>query len=98
MQAARPLLEAPLLLGVGAVFEFVAGTKRRAPRWMQNAGLKCRCALLLPAAPARAPLPRHQHTVLARTRPPAAREGRWSLSRTQCSPASASACPDTYGA
>lgn len=40
MQAARPLLEAPLLLGVGAVFEFVAGTKRRAPRWMQRAGLE----------------------------------------------------------
>jgi N-acetylglucosaminyldiphosphoundecaprenol N-acetyl-beta-D-mannosaminyltransferase len=40
MQAARPLLDAPLVLGVGAVFEFVAGTKRRAPRWLQRAGLE----------------------------------------------------------
>jgi N-acetylglucosaminyldiphosphoundecaprenol N-acetyl-beta-D-mannosaminyltransferase len=40
MEAARPLLRAPLLLGVGAVFEFTAGTKRRAPGWMQRAGLE----------------------------------------------------------
>ncbi len=40
MEAARPLLHAPLLLGVGAVFEFAAGTKRRAPGWMQRAGLE----------------------------------------------------------
>lgn len=40
MEAARPLLRAPLLLGVGAVFEFAAGTKRRAPRWMQRGGLE----------------------------------------------------------
>ena len=40
MEAARPLLDAPLLLGVGAVFEFVAGTKRRAPGWMQRSGLE----------------------------------------------------------
>lgn len=40
MRAARPLIEAPLLLGVGAVFDFVAGNKRRAPSWMQRAGLE----------------------------------------------------------
>ena len=40
MQAARSLLDVPLMLGVGAVFEFVAGTKRRAPSWMQRTGLE----------------------------------------------------------
>jgi N-acetylglucosaminyldiphosphoundecaprenol N-acetyl-beta-D-mannosaminyltransferase len=40
MQRARPLLEAPLLLGVGAVFDFVAGNKRRAPQVMQRLGLE----------------------------------------------------------
>ena len=40
MEAARPMLRAPLLLGVGAVFELAAGTKRRAPRWMQRGGLE----------------------------------------------------------
>lgn len=36
----RPLLEASLLIGVGAAFDFVAGTKAQAPRWMQRAGLE----------------------------------------------------------
>jgi N-acetylglucosaminyldiphosphoundecaprenol N-acetyl-beta-D-mannosaminyltransferase len=40
MRHARPLLEAPLVLGVGAVFDFVAGTKRRAPQVMQRLGLE----------------------------------------------------------
>jgi N-acetylglucosaminyldiphosphoundecaprenol N-acetyl-beta-D-mannosaminyltransferase len=40
MQALRPLVRAPLLLGIGAVFDFASGTKRRAPRWMQQAGLE----------------------------------------------------------
>ena len=40
MRALRPLAEAPLLLGVGAVFDFASGTKRRAPAWMQRAGLE----------------------------------------------------------
>jgi N-acetylglucosaminyldiphosphoundecaprenol N-acetyl-beta-D-mannosaminyltransferase len=30
-----------LLIGVGAAFDFIAGTKRRAPRWMQKCGLEC---------------------------------------------------------
>jgi N-acetylglucosaminyldiphosphoundecaprenol N-acetyl-beta-D-mannosaminyltransferase len=47
MQAARGLVDAPLMLGVGAVFEFAAGTKRRAPGWMQRAGLEWGYRLLL---------------------------------------------------
>jgi N-acetylglucosaminyldiphosphoundecaprenol N-acetyl-beta-D-mannosaminyltransferase len=31
-------VEAAALLGVGAAFDFVAGTKRRAPLWMQRSG------------------------------------------------------------
>jgi N-acetylglucosaminyldiphosphoundecaprenol N-acetyl-beta-D-mannosaminyltransferase len=29
-----------LLIGVGAAFDFHAGAKRRAPRWMQRSGLE----------------------------------------------------------
>ncbi|GIV00428.1 MAG: UDP-N-acetyl-D-mannosaminuronic acid transferase [Actinomycetota bacterium] len=29
-----------VMLGVGAAFDFLAGTKRQAPRWMQRAGLE----------------------------------------------------------
>jgi N-acetylglucosaminyldiphosphoundecaprenol N-acetyl-beta-D-mannosaminyltransferase len=36
----RPFLDAPLLIGVGAAFDFVAGTKPQAPRWMQRSGLE----------------------------------------------------------
>ena len=36
--AHRPLLNAPALLAVGAAFDFHAGTRRRAPRWMQRTG------------------------------------------------------------
>ena len=31
---------APVLLCVGAAFDFVSGEKRRAPQWMQRAGLE----------------------------------------------------------
>jgi N-acetylglucosaminyldiphosphoundecaprenol N-acetyl-beta-D-mannosaminyltransferase len=31
---------APVLLGVGAAFDFVSGTKPQAPRWMQRSGLE----------------------------------------------------------
>jgi N-acetylglucosaminyldiphosphoundecaprenol N-acetyl-beta-D-mannosaminyltransferase len=34
----RPLLDAPALLAVGAAFDFHAGTRRRAPLWMQRTG------------------------------------------------------------
>jgi N-acetylglucosaminyldiphosphoundecaprenol N-acetyl-beta-D-mannosaminyltransferase len=33
-------LAAPVLVGVGAAFDFHAGLKRQAPRWMQRAGLE----------------------------------------------------------
>lgn len=33
-------LSAPVLVGVGAAFDFHAGLKRQAPRWMQRSGLE----------------------------------------------------------
>jgi N-acetylglucosaminyldiphosphoundecaprenol N-acetyl-beta-D-mannosaminyltransferase len=36
----RPRLEAPLLIGVGAAFDFFTGRQRQAPRWMQRSGLE----------------------------------------------------------
>jgi N-acetylglucosaminyldiphosphoundecaprenol N-acetyl-beta-D-mannosaminyltransferase len=33
-------LTAPVLIGVGAAFDFHAGTKKQAPRWMQRSGLE----------------------------------------------------------
>jgi len=33
-------IEAPLMIGVGAAFDFLSGTKRQAPRWMQRSGLE----------------------------------------------------------
>jgi len=40
MAAHRPLLTAPVLLGVGAAFDFHAGLKPQAPMWMQQRGLE----------------------------------------------------------
>jgi N-acetylglucosaminyldiphosphoundecaprenol N-acetyl-beta-D-mannosaminyltransferase len=40
ISATRPLLSVPVVCGVGAVFDFVAGTKPRAPRAVQRAGLE----------------------------------------------------------
>ena len=40
MHRHRPFLQAPVLIGVGAAFDFLAGTKPQAPRWMQYAGLE----------------------------------------------------------
>jgi N-acetylglucosaminyldiphosphoundecaprenol N-acetyl-beta-D-mannosaminyltransferase len=40
MHAHVGLLDAPVLVGVGAAFDFHAGRKRQAPRWMQHAGLE----------------------------------------------------------
>jgi N-acetylglucosaminyldiphosphoundecaprenol N-acetyl-beta-D-mannosaminyltransferase len=34
------VLEAPVLIGVGAAFDFVSGAKRQAPRWIQRSGLE----------------------------------------------------------
>jgi N-acetylglucosaminyldiphosphoundecaprenol N-acetyl-beta-D-mannosaminyltransferase len=33
-------LPVPVLIGVGAAFDFHAGLKRQAPRWMQRSGLE----------------------------------------------------------
>jgi len=40
MARAAPLLGISVLVGIGAAFDFVAGTKRRAPRFMRNTGLE----------------------------------------------------------
>lgn len=40
MSCMRPLLEAPVLIGVGAAFDFHSGTVRQAPQWMQQSGLE----------------------------------------------------------
>ena len=40
MHEMRPLLSAPLLVGVGAAFDFHAGLVSQAPTWMQRAGLE----------------------------------------------------------
>jgi N-acetylglucosaminyldiphosphoundecaprenol N-acetyl-beta-D-mannosaminyltransferase len=40
MRENRWRLRAPALIGVGAVFDFASGAKRRAPRWLQDAGLE----------------------------------------------------------
>ncbi len=36
----RPLLDAPVLIAVGAAFDFLSGTVSQAPRWMQRSGLE----------------------------------------------------------
>lgn len=33
-------VRAPVLIGVGAAFDFLAGVKKQAPRWMQRSGLE----------------------------------------------------------
>lgn len=40
MAEMRPRLEAPVLLGVGAAFDFHAGRVPQAPAWMQESGLE----------------------------------------------------------
>lgn len=36
----RPVLDAPLLIAVGAAFDFIGGTKQQAPVWMRRSGLE----------------------------------------------------------
>ena len=36
----QPLLDVPVMIGVGAAFDFLAGVKPQAPRWMQRSGLE----------------------------------------------------------
>jgi len=40
MSEHRAKLDAPVLIGVGAAFDFLAGTKPQAPLWMQRSGLE----------------------------------------------------------
>ena len=40
MAQMRPRLEAPVLVGVGAAFDFHAGLVPQAPSWMQESGLE----------------------------------------------------------
>jgi N-acetylglucosaminyldiphosphoundecaprenol N-acetyl-beta-D-mannosaminyltransferase len=40
MACMRALLQAPVLIGVGAAFDFHSGAVAQAPRWMQRAGLE----------------------------------------------------------
>lgn len=40
MRTMAPHLEAPVLAGVGAAFDFVAGRTKEAPAWMKKAGLQ----------------------------------------------------------
>jgi len=40
MARMRPQLDAPVLIGVGAAFDFLSGTVKQAPRWMQRSGLE----------------------------------------------------------
>jgi N-acetylglucosaminyldiphosphoundecaprenol N-acetyl-beta-D-mannosaminyltransferase len=40
MARMRPQLEAPVLAGVGAAFDFIAGRTRQAPAWMGDHGLE----------------------------------------------------------
>jgi N-acetylglucosaminyldiphosphoundecaprenol N-acetyl-beta-D-mannosaminyltransferase len=40
MAALRPYLEAPVLVGVGAAFDFLAGLVPQAPPWLQKVGLE----------------------------------------------------------
>jgi N-acetylglucosaminyldiphosphoundecaprenol N-acetyl-beta-D-mannosaminyltransferase len=40
MTRLRPRLSAPVLIGVGAAFDFHAGLVRQAPRWAQRSGLE----------------------------------------------------------
>lgn len=43
----RPLLQAPVLVGVGAAFDFHAGRVRQAPAWVQRAGMEWAFRLLM---------------------------------------------------
>lgn len=40
MAAHRPRLQAPVLIGVGAAFDFLSGRKPQAPPWIRRAGLE----------------------------------------------------------
>ena len=57
-------VRAPVMIGVGAAFDFHAGIKKQAPRWMQRSGLEWSFRLLSRATASLAPLPDQQSTIL----------------------------------
>ena len=40
MQNHRPFLDVPVMVGAGAAFDFLSGTKPQAPKWVQHSGLE----------------------------------------------------------
>ena len=76
MAAMRPHLEAPVLVGVGAAFDFHAGLVPQAPARLQKAGLEWAYRLDPGAAPAVAALPALQPPFRRRLRAPARRPPR----------------------
>lgn len=40
MSLHRPFLDVPVMIGVGAAFDFLSGVKPQAPRWMQRSGFE----------------------------------------------------------
>ena len=40
MAEQRDKIKAPVMVGVGAAFDFIAGHKKQAPRWIQNIGME----------------------------------------------------------
>ena len=36
----RPHLDCPVMIGVGAAFDFLSGVKKQAPKWLQESGLE----------------------------------------------------------
>lgn len=40
MSIHRPELNVPVIIGVGAAFDFLSGAKKQAPRWVQRSGLE----------------------------------------------------------
>jgi len=40
MQRHRDKINVPVIMGVGAAFDFLSGQKKQAPRWMQRSGLE----------------------------------------------------------
>ena len=73
MAALRPHLDAPVLVGVGAAFDFLAGLVPQAPPMLQKAGLEWAYRLGPGAAPAVAALPALQPPFRGRLRAPARR-------------------------
>ncbi len=76
MAMMRPRLQAPLLVGVGAAFDFHAGLVPQAPAWMQRSGLEWAYRLCAGAAPAVASLRPLQPPVRGRLRAPVPRTRR----------------------